>query len=137
MRRRAALAFFAGAVFARPSAAQLSKIPTVGVLFGGSTALLSKVGLPILLSGMAEFGYRSGDNVVIEVRAAEGRYEQLPAMAAELVAHKADVIVALASPASLAAKEATSTIPIVVGIGADPIALGLVNNLHRPDGNIK
>jgi putative ABC transport system substrate-binding protein len=96
-----------------------------------------KAGFPTaFLGGLGELGYFDGRNVAFEYRIAEGRYERLPAMAAELVDRKTDVIVALASPASLAAKAATSEIPVVVGVGADPVTLGLVVSLNRPGGNI-
>ena len=115
--------------------AQEPKVPIVGVLFGGSAALLKTTFSPFL-TGLGELGYREGQNVTIQFRTAEGRYERLPALVSELVAGKTDVIVALASPASLAAKTATSTVPVVFAIAADPVALGLVASLSRPGGNI-
>src|SRR5207253_1982225 len=120
---------------ARPVNAQQQKIATVGVLFGGSAALL-KAGFPAFLAGLGDFGYVDGHNIAIEYRIAEGRYERLPSLASDLVGRNADVIVALASPASLAAKAATSTMPVVFGIGADPVALGLVSSLNRPGSNM-
>jgi putative ABC transport system substrate-binding protein len=136
MRRRDFITALAGAAaWPFTGHAQQPRVPTLGVLFGGSAALL-KGGFPAFLAGLAELGYVDGRNVAIEYRIAEGRYERLPAMAVELVDHKVDAIVALASPASLAAKAATSIIPVVVAIGGDPIALGLVPSLSRPGGNI-
>jgi putative ABC transport system substrate-binding protein len=88
------------------------------------------------LEGMRALGYVEGQHFVLEVRAAVGHYEQLPALAAELVQLKPEVIVAQGTPAALAAKDATTTIPIViVGVG-DPVESGLVASLARPGGNI-
>jgi putative ABC transport system substrate-binding protein len=114
---------------------QQPKVPIVGVLFGGSAALLRQA-FPPFLVGLGELGYRDGQDVTIEYRIAEGQYERLPALASDLVGRQVDVIFAGASPASLAAKTATSTIPVVFSIGADPVALGLVTSLNRPGGNV-
>jgi putative ABC transport system substrate-binding protein len=138
MRRRdLIIGLAAGKLAAWPLAvrAQQPKVPIVGVLFGGSATLLKAEFSPFL-TGLGEFGYRDGKNVTIRYRTAEGRYERLPALVSELVAGKADVIVALASPASMAAKTANSTVPVVFAIAGDPVALGLVASLNRPGGNI-
>lgn len=82
-----------------------------------------------------ELGYVGGQNIALEVRSAEGKTDQLPALASELAALKVDVIVTAATPAIQAAKQATRTIPIVT-ISADPVATGLVASLSRPGGNI-
>ena len=87
-------------------------------------------------SGLAKLGYVEGRNITIESRWAAGRYERLPGLAAELVRLKADVIVTAAVPAIQAAREATSTIPIVMAVVVDPVATGLVASLARPGGNI-
>ncbi len=86
--------------------------------------------------GLRDFGYVEGRNVVIEYRSAEDKLERLPALAAELVALKVDVVVAPNTPAALAAKQATRTLPIVFAVVADPVTSGLVTSLARPGGNI-
>ena len=86
--------------------------------------------------GLRELGWIEGQNVVVEYRWAAGREDQLPAMAADLVRLKVDIIVTASTPAALAAKQATSTIPIVVTFVADPVGSGIVNSLARPGGNI-
>jgi putative tryptophan/tyrosine transport system substrate-binding protein len=86
--------------------------------------------------GLRELGYVEGSNLVIEYRDAEGKFERLPALAAELVALKVDVIVAPNTIGALAAKEVTRTVPIVFAVAADPVASGLVTSLPRPGGNV-
>jgi putative ABC transport system substrate-binding protein len=88
------------------------------------------------LQGLRDHGYVEGRNVVIEYRSAEGKIERLPALAAELVGLKVDVIVAAVTVAALAAQQATRTIPIVFGAVSDPVATGLVTSFARPGGNI-
>jgi putative ABC transport system substrate-binding protein len=93
-------------------------------------------GLAAFLRTLRELGWSEGQNLIIEYRWAEGNVERLPALAAELVRHKVDVIVAPAGSAALAAKNATSSIPIVMIFASDPVEMGLVASLRRPGGNI-
>jgi putative ABC transport system substrate-binding protein len=94
------------------------------------------VGSAAFLEGLQSFGYREGQNFTIECRSAEGKYERLDALAAELVQLKPSVIVAASAPASLAAKRATPSIPIISVYTADPVGLGLVASLSRPGANV-
>jgi putative ABC transport system substrate-binding protein len=91
---------------------------------------------PALVEGLREHGYAEGQSLVVESRHAEGRFERLPALAAELVRLRCDVIVAAVTQASLAARDATGTIPVVMIGVADPVAAGLVASLARPGGNV-
>ena len=115
---------------------QTAKIPRIGFLAVGSRQGRAFL-IEGLRQGLREHGYVEGQNIVIEYRFSEGRNDRLPALAAELVAMKVRLILASGTPASFAAKEATSTIPIVMGgIAADPVETGLVASLARPGGNI-
>jgi putative ABC transport system substrate-binding protein len=106
----------------------------IGYLLG--TTREQEPALEAFLEGMRALGYVEGQNLVMEYRAAEGQYERLPALAAELVRLPVDVLLAVITPAALAAKDATTTIPIVMmGVG-DPVGIGLVASLARPGGNV-
>src|SRR6266436_8706327 len=113
-------------------AQQLKKIPRVGFLAGAS----GEANLRGLRQGLRELGYVEGKNITIEYRFSEGEFDRFPALAAELVRLKVDVIVTQGTPAATAAKNATSTIPIIMSGGTDPVATGLVQSLARPGGNI-
>jgi putative ABC transport system substrate-binding protein len=136
MRRRELLVLLGGSVSAaRGLHAQQKAMPVVGFL-GISSPALYEARLDAFRQGLSEIGRVDGQNLTIEYRWAEGRYDRLLALAAELVGRKVNAIVATASPAALAAKAATPTIPIVFVAVADPVAAGLAASLARPGGNI-
>jgi putative tryptophan/tyrosine transport system substrate-binding protein len=116
-------------------AQQATKIPPIGYLTGTSLST-NAARNEAFRQGLRELGYVEGKNIVIEWRSAEGKLDRLPALAAELVRLKVDVIVTGGPPATRAAKEATATIPIVMAQDIDPVASGFVASLPRPGGNI-
>lgn len=114
---------------------QAGKVWRIGYLDQGSAAR-STAYVDGLRQGLRDLGWVEGRNISVEVRFAEGKTDQLPGLAAELVRLKVDVIVTSTTPAALAAKRATTTIPIVIGFTADPVGSGIVASLARPGGNI-
>ena len=137
-RRRLVLALMAGALAAPLAsfAQQPAKIARIGFLHPASPEGVGGVHLKAFRDGLRELGYVEGKNLQLEVRWGEGKLERLPALAAELVQLKVDVIVAATSPSVVAARQATRTIPIVMPTSSDPVGDGLVASLAHPGGNI-
>lgn len=116
-------------------AQQAGKVHRIGFL-GSATAAGSAKAVESLRTGLREFGYVEGTNISIEFRWAEGVYDRLPRLVAELIATNVDVLITHGTPGTRAAKQATTTIPIVMAISGDAIATGLVSNLARPEANL-
>jgi putative ABC transport system substrate-binding protein len=138
MKRREFITLLSGAATAWPLAAraqQQAKVPRIGFL-GNSTAELEANLIGPFREGLRDFGYEAGRNIVIEYRWAEGKYERFPALIAELMASKVEVIVTAGTPASLAVKKVASSIPLVMIAVGDPVATGLIASLARPGGNV-
>ena len=137
MRRRDFIKVVGGSAVTWPLAAraQQTKVARIGFL-GLDTASSHAARLAALRAGLRDLGWVEGTNLLVEYRWAEGNYERLRGLADELVQLKVDVLVTHATPGALAAKSATSTIPIVLAAVGDPLALGLVSSLRLPGGNI-
>jgi len=116
-------------------AQQPAKIPRIGYLTGASLSAISER-IDAFRQGLRGFGYVEGKNIIIEWRQAEGKLDRLPALAAELVRLKVDVIVTGGPTATRPVKEATATIPIVMATDPDPVGSGFVASLARPGGNV-
>jgi putative tryptophan/tyrosine transport system substrate-binding protein len=139
MERRAFLGTLAGVLVAVPLAAkaqQAGKIYRIGLLWPDQACCRPRGYLEAFQEGLRERGWVEGQNFTIELRWSEGQDDLLPELAAELVRLQVDVLVAITGPAVIAVKDATSSIPIVMGIVGDAVGSGLVSNLARPGGNI-
>ena len=141
MRRREFITFVAGAAAAWPlgtRAQQATKVPQIGVLSlgHGDKSDASLTTLDAFMPALRELGYTEGQNIAFERKFADGDANKLSRLAQELVDRRVDAIVAFATPAARAAKQATSAIPIIAIAMADPVEDGLVSTLARPGGNV-
>jgi putative ABC transport system substrate-binding protein len=139
LRRREFITLLGGATAAWPLAggAQQAAMPVIGLLHSGSADLsLAAQGLTAFRNGLNESGFAEGRNVSIQYCWAEDRIDRFPQLAAEQVQRGVSVIAAVGSPAVAAAKAATTTIPIVLSVGVEPVSFGLVDSLSRPGGNL-
>jgi putative ABC transport system substrate-binding protein len=136
-RRRLLIALGVGALAVPRGLLAQSKVARIGFLSYGSRQLALDIGrYSAFMQGMRELGYVEGTNVIIEARFADGKFERLPALAAELVRLKVDVIVATGTPTYRALQYATTTIPVVITVTIDPVSDGFAASLARPGGNI-
>ena len=137
MRRREFITLLGGAAATWPLAARAQQrtVPVIGFLSSLSGPWIKKR-ISSFSQGLSEIGFVVGKDVTIDLRMAEGNYDRLPAMAADLVNHHVSLITALEPPAALAAKTATTSIPIVFVVAFDPVKAGLVSSLNRPENNI-
>jgi putative ABC transport system substrate-binding protein len=138
LKRRDFITLLGGAAVAWPLAAraqQAGKVYQIGFL-GVTSHAEFRHQVDAMRTGLRQFGYEEGKNIVIHYRWPEGRYERLPELAADLVKLNVDVLVVHSTPGARAAKQATSTVPIVMAAVGDPVAAGLVTSLARPGGNL-
>jgi len=136
MRRRDFIRLVGGMAVGWPLTARAQpKIPRIGFM-GNSTAALETNLVDAFREGLRDLGYEEGRNIVIEYRWADGNYDRFPALVAELIAAKVDAIVTAGTPAALAVKKATTTVPLVMVAVGDPVGTGLVPSLARPGGNL-
>ena len=135
MRRRDLLAMLGRAAVAWPLAARAQQVPVIGFLNSGSGGPFAHL-VTAFRQGLSKTGYDDGRNIAFEYRWAEGQYDRLSGMAADLVRGRVAVIAAFGPSAAQAAKAATPVIPIVFTSGADPVEVGLVSSFSRPGGNV-
>ena len=138
MDRRAFITFVVGNILAGPlvvAAQQSAKARRIGLLIGSSQSFVAPY-VTIFRQALRALGYVESESIAIEYRYADGHYDRLPALAADLVRLKVDIVVTEGTPPTRAAKQATTAIPIVMTVTGDPVAAGLVTNLARPGGNL-
>jgi putative ABC transport system substrate-binding protein len=136
VRRREFIALLSGAAAAWPlNASAQGSVPIVGFAVSGSRAILQD---PIAAfdAGLKDMGFVQGQNLTLEYRFAEGKFDRFPALISDLVQRKVAVLVVSSPQGALAAKRATTEIPIVFSIGSDPVEVGLVPSLNKPGGNL-
>jgi len=136
MRRRDFIKAVAGSAITWPLAARAQQaMPVVGVLSPATSEAYANR-MNAIRQGLKDAGYIEGENLMIEYRSAENQLDRLPALAGDLVSRQVNVILTIATPAAVAAKSATNTIPIVFNLGVDPVQLGLVTSFNRPGGSV-